>query len=83
MFQLYWEISGKRVSTNNFANALEAAVFKSVQQKVYAAVGLVRCSVHGQGAHVTAKGSDMKHLRFDIRGCFPQLIEQVKRRLSA
>lgn len=82
MVEITWEINGKKVSANNFGNALEAAVFKSVQERISQAVGSTRCAVHGKAAQITVRGRDLKDLNFEVKGCCEALIEQVRIKLK-
>jgi len=47
MFELRFEIDGKRVDPNHVGDALEKAVLKSIADQVSAKVRSVKCTEHG------------------------------------
>jgi hypothetical protein len=78
MFELSFEIGGRKVSPDQIGNALEKAALQAVQEAIRKKVGSARCPVHGSAARIVARGRRADSLTFDVHGCCTTLIEQVK-----
>lgn len=86
MFDVSFEINGKKVRPGDlgktWTSAIEAEMYKQVQDSVKRAVGSARCSVHGKAPSVVVKGRDLKNLSFEVKGCCQNLIDQVTQKLK-
>ncbi len=82
MFEMWFEINGRRVRPDQIGNALEGAMLQAVSTQIQTKVGAVRCPVHQQHARVTATGRSADQLTFNIHGCCQTLVEEVRRGLS-
>lgn len=82
MFELHFELNGRRVDPKNIGNAIEKAAFQIAKDVITKKVGSVRCSEHGSGAKIVAKGSELSNLTFNVSGCCDKLIEEIQRKLS-
>lgn len=82
MFEISFEVNGRKVRPNNIKNALETAMLKNIQDSVKKAVGSLRCHEHGQAPKVVFKGRSLDRLNAHIEGCCEELIEQVRKKLS-
>jgi hypothetical protein len=82
MFELSFEINGKKVSPDSIGDAIEAAALQVFRDSITKAVGSTRCPEHGKRAKIIAKGRDIGSLSFSISGCCDVLIESVKKELK-
>lgn len=87
MFDVSFEINGKKVPPGDigktFASAIEAEMYKRVQDAVKRAVGSAVCTVHGKAPSVVVKGRGLSDLSFDVHGCCQALIDQVTKKLKS
>lgn len=77
MFEMSFEINGKKVAPGNIGSEIQKAVERAAHEKIMHTVQGVRCPVHGQFAKIEPNGSDFK-----VSGCCEALIEQVKKSLK-
>jgi hypothetical protein len=86
MFDVSFEVNGKKVPQKDFgktfASAIEAEMYKRVQESVKRAVGNAVCTVHGKAPSVVVKGSGLSDLSFEVHGCCHDLIDQVTQKLK-
>lgn len=82
MIDISFELNGRKVSPNNLANSLEAAILNSVKESIRKSVGSTCCSVHGERPKIKAKGPSLDSLTLEVTGCCETLIEQVKKKLA-
>lgn len=82
MFNISFEINGRKTDPNNIANVLEAAVLKQVESSIRSSVGSIRCREHGQYPRFLVKGHSLKNLSFEVSGCCETLINEVKSKLK-
>ena len=81
MFEISFQIGGKKVNPNNIGNALEKAMLEGVKESVTRSASSIRCPKHGSYAKVTAVGSSFDNLSMKITGCCDKLIDTVKLKL--
>ena len=81
MFDISFEINGRKVRPNQLANTLEQAVFKNVADSVAKSLRHVRCPVHHDRPKVKCVGRNIQNLKFEISGCCQDLIDQATRKL--
>lgn len=82
MFDITFEINGRKVNPNNVGDALEAAILRSVSASVKARVGSVRCPEHGRHPQIVGKGRSLDALSFEVSGCCQKLIDGVAAKLK-
>ena len=82
MFDISFEINGRKVSPNNVKDVLESAILSQVAESVKKSVGNLRCAEHGQSPKIKVKGRNLKKLSFEISGCCDALIEKVRAKLK-
>lgn len=78
MLNISCVINGRKVSTNNMANALESAMLAEIIESVRNTVGSISCKEHGESPSITIKGHNLHNLNFEVSGCCENLIEEVK-----
>lgn len=87
MFEVSFKINGKEVRPGDvgktFASAIEAEMYKRVQESVKRAVSGARCAVHGKEPSILVKGRSLSDLSFEVKGCCQDLIDQVTQKLKA
>jgi len=81
MFDISFEIGGRKVNPRNMKDALEKAVLSGVADNIKKKVKSVRCSEHHKGAQVKVKGRSLDKLSMEVSGCCDELIEKVKKKL--
>lgn len=81
MFEVTFELNGRKVSPRNVGDALEAAVLQEVESSITRSVGALRCEQHGGRPRIRVKGNTLSDLSFEISGCCDQLIGRAKRHL--
>jgi len=82
MFELRFELNGKRVDPKNVGDALESAVLDHIRETITKQVGSVRCPEHHSAAKIIAKGNNLSNLSFNISGCCQKLIDAVQAKLK-
>jgi hypothetical protein len=82
MFDVSFEINGRKVRPNSTGDALEAAIMQSVSDSIKKSVGSVRCPEHGTAPKIVGKGRSLNNLSFEVSGCCQKLIDSVKARLK-
>lgn len=82
MFDVTFEINGRKVTPGNIGSALESAILQSVEESVKKSVAFIRCKDHGQGPKIKVKGRNLDSLSFEVTGCCERLIDEVKRKLK-
>lgn len=82
MFDISFEINGRKVNPNSISDALEAAVLSEVAESIKSSIGDIRCSEHGQSPKIKMKGRNIDNLSFDVSGCCDSLISKVETKLK-
>lgn len=82
MFDIHFEVNGRRVNEHDFADVLTKAMLVTVKNHIKKEVGSIRCAEHGSSAQIVAKGRDLANLSFTVSGCCQKLIDNVTKRLS-
>ena len=82
MIDFSFEVGGRKVSANRFADEIEKAVFQDVKQSVTKALSGVRCPEHGKYPSVVVKGRSLDKLQFEISGCCEDLIKRATDKLK-
>jgi hypothetical protein len=77
-----FEVGGRKVSGNRFADEIEKAMFQQVKDSVSKALSGVRCPEHGKYPSVVVKGSTLNNLHFEISGCCEDLIKRATAQLK-
>ncbi|TRZ76381.1 MAG: hypothetical protein D4R93_03385 [Deltaproteobacteria bacterium] len=83
MFELTFEVNGKRVDPSHIGDVIEKAMLQKVTDHITQRVGSVTCPEHGSSARITAKGSSISDLSFTVSGCCQKLIDAVQSKLSS
>jgi hypothetical protein len=78
VFEMWFEIDGRRVRPDQIGNELEAAVLRMIADQVRDQVGGVRCRVHQEYARITGTGTSPERLQFTVEGCCDELVAQVE-----
>ena len=82
MFDISFEINGRKVNPNDMEDALESLILSQVAESVKESVGNLLCAEHGQSPKIKVKGRNLDNLSFDISGCCDDLIEKVHAKLK-
>jgi len=82
MFEIKFEINGRRIDPKNISDVLEKATLEVIEKHITKSVGSVRCPEHGSGAKIVAKGRDISNLSFTVAGCCQKLIDEVNKKLK-
>lgn len=83
MFEIKFEINGRRVDSKTIGDVLEKATLEVVEKHITQSVGSVRCPEHGTGAKVIAKGRNISNLTFTVSGCCQKLVDEVNKKLKS
>lgn len=81
MFELTFELNGRKINPRNLADAMEAAVVEDLKKSITRSVGTLRCGEHGRRPSIKVKGRDLSNLSFEISGCCDRLVKDAQRRL--
>ena len=81
MFNVSFEINGRKVNPKNIANALEAAVLEQLAASIKKSVGSMRCPNPNQAPTVLIQGNSLKDLSIKVSGCCEDLIEEARSRI--
>lgn len=82
MFDLSFEINGRRVQPNQIANALEKAMVQQITDSVKKSVGSIRCPVHGKHPSIKCVGRSIENLSLEVSGCCDELVKKATEKLS-
>jgi hypothetical protein len=82
MFELSFEINGKKVNPDNTGDAITDAALQVFRDSITKTVGSIRCPEHGESAKIIGKGRDVDSLSFCVSGCCEELNERVKKELE-
>lgn len=82
MFEIKFEINGRRIDPKNIGDVIEKATIEVVEKQITQSVGSVRCPEHGSGAKIIAKGRDISNLTITVSGCCQKLIDEVNKKLK-
>ncbi len=82
MFELSFEINGKRVSPDGTGNSRTDAALQVFRDSITKTVGSICCPEHGESAKIIGKGRDVDSLSFCVSGCCEELNERVKKELE-
>lgn len=77
-----FEIDGRKVSSDQFGDALTKAALEKAQEHIKKVVGSARCPEHGATAKITFKGRTAGNLSYHVSGCCQKLIDNVKAKLK-
>ena len=81
MFNVTFEIDGRKVNPNDMGSALEQAVLKRVQEKLTERLRGIGPTLHGERLSVSFKGRSLDHLSMVLSGP-EELIAEAKKRLN-
>lgn len=80
MFDISFEINGRKIHPNQVRNALEKAVYQQVRDDLVRKVGSIRDPKTGQRPKIKVKGRSLDNLSIEVSG--PEsMVEEVKRKL--
>ncbi len=82
MFELSFEVNGKKVSSDSTGDAITDAALQVFRDSITKKVGSIRCPEHGENAKIIGKGRDVDSLSFCVSGCCEGLNERVKKELE-
>jgi hypothetical protein len=77
-----FEIKGRKVSSDQFADAHTKAALEKAQDHIKKVVSSARCPEHGATAKVTFKGRSAGNLSYHVSGCCQQFIDSVTAKLK-
>lgn len=83
MFDLTFEINGRKVDSNNMKDAIEKATFKLLKENITKNVGSIKCPQHHSSAKIIAKGNNIHNVSFSISGCCQKLIDETTKKLKS
>lgn len=82
MIEISYEIGGKKVSPNNFKDALTSSIIKAMGEKIKKKIKSTRCSEHNGSANIRVVGSSLSSLKMEVSGCCSSYIDKVKKELQ-
>ena len=82
MFELTFEINGKKVSPDSTGDAITVAALQVFRDSITKKIGSIRCPEHGKNVKIIGKGRDVDSLSFCVSGCCEGLNERVKKELE-
>ena len=82
MANVRFEVGGRTVSPDRFADELEKGIYSQVSENISKALRGVRCVEHGEVPTVIVKGRSMKDLKFEVHGCCQDLIDRSFKQLK-
>ena len=80
--EVSFEINGRKVSPQNWGNAVERALLENLKEQIQDKLRGVRCAEHNQQPRVTVAGSSLDQLSFQVHGCCQKLIDQATKALD-
>lgn len=81
MFNVSFEINGRKVNPKDITNVLEAAVLEQFAASIKKSVGSLRCTEHNQAPTILIKGKSLKDLAIQVSGCCEELVEEARSRI--
>ncbi len=81
MFDISFEVGGRKVNPKSMKDALAKAVLESATESIKKKVKSIRCHEHHSGAKIKVKGKSLDKLSMEVSGCCDVLIEKVKKKL--
>lgn len=79
--EIKFKVRGREVSRHDFGNAIQAAAYEHMKNRVAEKLRDVRCPEHREYAQVTAEGDDLEHLRWTVSGCCEKVREEAQKAL--
>lgn len=80
--EVRFEINGRKVSPDNWRNAVERALLEQLREQIQAKLRGLRCTKHNQQPHVTVAGASLNQLEFQVHGCCQELIDRAAEALN-
>lgn len=81
MLDITYEVGGRKVRPDQFADAFERAVLEGVRDHILSALKDVRDPITGERPKITVKGRNLDNLSITVEGS-DALVAEVERRLS-
>lgn len=81
MVNISFEVGGRKVSSDQFGDALEKEALKQITDSIKKKLSSVRCKEHGERPSVKIKGKGLSDLKFEVCGCCQDLIDQATKKL--
>jgi len=82
MIEIEFIIRGRSVEVEEVEDLRERAVLKQIESSITQRVGGTRCAKHGMTPRITAAGSRVDALEFDVSGCCKDLLTKTAAALS-
>ena len=68
------KVGGKEVSPENFGDEIKAQVYKHLRDSIAEKLRGMKCPEHGSVPEVTAEGTSLDNLNWNISGCCGKLL---------
>ena len=81
MFEISFEINGRKVHPDRIGDEFEKAMYQAVKEELTNKVGNIRDPITGERPTLTVKGRSWEDLAIEVHGS-QALIEEVKRQLG-
>ena len=83
MIEIVFVLRGKTVDLDEVEDVRERAILREIKKSIEGRVGALRCSEHGEFPRLTATGSRVDALEFELAGCCQDLLAKTAARLEA
>ena len=82
MVEVVFVFRGRTVTLEDVENAKERAALRVIEKSIRDRVGALRCAEHQTFPRVTATGSSVDALEFDLAGCCDSLLSKAAARFE-
>ena len=77
MIEIVFVLRGRAVSLDEVEDVRERAVLREIERSIQGRVGELRCPEHDASPRLTATGSRVDALEFDLAGCCQELLAKT------
>ena len=77
MIEIVFVLPGQAVSLDEVEDVRERAVLREIERSIQERVGALRCPEHNASPRLTATGSRVDALEFDLAGCCQELLAKT------
>jgi len=82
MVEVTFEIKGKEVEPEGMKDVLDIIFLEHLRGEVRDCLGSVQCKKHDRMPKVKIKGQSLDNLTYEVSGCCPEFIEEVKEKIK-
>jgi hypothetical protein len=77
MIEIVFVLRGRAVSLDEVEDVRERAILREIERSIRERVGALRCPEHDAFPRLTATGSRVDALEFDLAGCCQELLAKT------